>query len=133
VIANMVDRGFPTILYRDVTDPITGKTIQEPVRDADGNIVVSREALAMKQHLIDGLSALELPENPLDQLINHFGASNVAELTGRTRRLIRDAQTGRLEYRKRAPEGIPMDKVNVFEMEQFQQGKKRIAIISDAA
>src|SRR5262249_17736497 len=33
VIANMVDRGFPTTLYRDVTDPITGKTFQEPVRD----------------------------------------------------------------------------------------------------
>jgi protein strawberry notch len=133
VIANMVDRGFPTTLYRDVTDPITGKTIQEPVRDADGNIVQSREAMEMKQALIDGLSALELPENPLDQLVNHFGESNVAELTGRTRRLIRDPRSGRVEYRKRTPEGIPMQSINVYEMEQFQQGKKRIAIISDAA
>ncbi len=32
-----------------------------------------------------------------------------------------------------APEGIPMDKVNVYEMAQFQQDKKRVAIISDAA
>jgi hypothetical protein len=133
VIANMVDRGFPTTLYRDVTDPISGKTVQEPVRDADGNIVQSREALEMKQRLIDGLSALDLPENPLDQLVNHFGESHVAELTGRTRRLIRDSRTGHVEYRKRAPEGIQMDKVNVYEMAQFQQGKKRIAIISDAA
>ena len=133
VIANMVDRGFPTTLYRDVTDPITGKTIQEPVRDKDGNIVQSREAIKMKQALIDGLSALELPENPLDQLVNHFGESNVAELTGRTRRLIRDPRSSRVEYRKRAPEGISMDKVNVYEMAQFQKGKKRVAIISDAA
>ncbi|MEK6407977.1 MAG: strawberry notch family protein [Acidobacteriota bacterium] len=133
VIANMVNRGFPTTLYRDVTDPITGKTIQEPVRDAEGNIVQSRQAIQMKQALIDGLSALELPENPLDQLVNHFGESDVAELTGRTRRLIRDSRTGRVEYRKRAPEGIPMQNVNVYEMAQFQQGKKRIAIISDAA
>ncbi|MFI5223838.1 MAG: strawberry notch C-terminal domain-containing protein, partial [Nitrospirales bacterium] len=133
VIANMVDRGFPTTLYRDVTDPITGKTIQEPVRDADGNIVESRQAIEMKQALIDGLSALELPENPLDQLVNHFGEGDVSELTGRTRRLIRDPRTGRVEYRKRAPEGIPMQNVNVYEMAQFQHGKKRIAIISDAA
>jgi len=133
VIANMVDRGFPTTLYRDVTDPITGKTIQEPVRDKDGNIVQSRQAIEMKQRLIDGLSALELPENPLDQLVNHFGESNVAELTGRTRRLIRENRSGRVEYRKRAPEGVSMDKVNVYEMAQFQKGKKRIAIISDAA
>src|SRR3989441_2275985 len=129
----MVDRGFPTTLYQDVTDPGTGKTIQVPVTDAQGNTVQSKEALRMKQRLIDGLSALELPENPLDQLVNHFGERNVAELTGRTRRLVRDPRSGRVEYRKRAPEGISMDKVNVYEMAQFQKGKKRVAIISDAA
>ncbi len=133
VIAAMVDRGFPTTLYQDVTDPGTGKTIQVPVRDAQGNTVQSKEALRMKQELIDGLSALELPENPLDQLVNHFGESNVAELTGRTRRLIRDSRTGQMQYKKRAPEGVAMDRTNVYEMEQFQCAKKRIAIISDAA
>src|SRR5438552_9262538 len=133
VIAAMVDRAFPTTLYQDVTDPGTGKTIQVPVTDAQGNMVQSKEALRMKQELIDGLSALELPENPLDQLVNHFGESNVAELTGRTRRLIRDPRNGQVQYKKRAPEGIAMDRTNLFEMEQFQSGKKRIAIISDAA
>jgi hypothetical protein len=132
VIAAMVDRGFPTTLYQDVTDPGTGKTIQVPVRDAQGNTVQSKEALRMKQAVIDGLSALELPENPLDQLVNHFGERNVAELTGRTRRLIRDAR-GRVEYKKRAPEGVAMHRTNVHEMAQFQSGKKRVAIISDAA
>jgi hypothetical protein len=132
VIAAMVDRAFPTTLYQDVTDPGTGKTIQVPVRDASGNPVQSQEALRMKQQIIDGLSALELPENPLDQLVNHFGERNVAELTGRTRRLIRDSQ-GRMQYKKRAPEGVAMHRTNVHEMEQFQSGKKRIAIISDAA
>ena len=132
VIAAMVDRAFPTTLYQDVTDPGTGKTIQVPVRDAGGNPVQSKEALRMKQQIIDGLSALELPENPLDQLVNHFGERNVAELTGRTRRLIRDSQ-GRVQYKKRAPEGVAMHRTNVHEMEQFQSGKKRAAIISDAA
>ncbi len=132
VIAAMVDRAFPTTLYQDVTDPGTGKTIQVPVRDAGGNAVQSQEALRMKQQIIDGLSALELPENPLDQLVNHFGERNVAELTGRTRRLIKDSQ-GRVQYKKRAPEGVAMHRTNVHEMEQFQSGKKRIAIISDAA
>jgi predicted RNA methylase len=132
VIAAMVDRAFPTTLYQDVTDPGTGKTIQVPVRDASGNPVQSQEALRMKQPIIDGLSALELPENPLDQLVNHFGERNVAELTGRTRCLIRDSQ-GRVQYKKRAPEGVAMHRTNVHEMQQFQSGKKRIAIISDAA
>jgi P-loop containing NTP hydrolase pore-1/C-terminal domain on Strawberry notch homologue len=132
VIAAMVDRGFPTTLYQDVTDPGTGRTIQLPVRDGKGNPVQSKEALRMKQAVIDGLSALELPENPLDQLVNHFGERNVAELTGRTRRLIRDSR-GHVEYKKRNPEGVAMHRTNVHEMEQFQSGKKRVAIISDAA
>jgi hypothetical protein len=132
VIAAMVDRGFPTKLYQDVTDPGTGKTIQVPVRDGQGNTIQSKEALRMKQEVIDGLSALELPENPLDQLVNHFGERNVAELTGRTRRLIRDSR-GHVEYKKRNPEGVAMHRTNVHEMEQFQTGKKRVAIISDAA
>src|SRR2546430_9279222 len=132
VIAAMVDRGFPTTLYQDVTDPGTGKTIQVPVRDGNGNPVQSKEALRMKQEVIDGLSALELPENPLDQLVNHFGERNVAELTGRTRRLIRDSR-GRVEYKKRNPEGVAMHRTNVHEMDQFQLRKKRVAIISDAA
>jgi hypothetical protein len=132
VIAAMVDRGFPTTLYQDVTDPGTGRTIQVPVRDGKGNTVQSKEALRMKQEVIDGLSALELPENPLDQLVNHFGERNVAELTGRTRRLIRDSR-GHVEYKKRNPEGVAMHRTNVHEMAQFQTGKKRVAIISDAA
>ena len=132
VIAAMVNRGFPTTLYQDVTDPGTGKTIQVPVRDDKGNPVQSKEASRMKQQVIDGLSALELPENPLDQLVNHFGERNVAELTGRTRRLIRDSH-GHVEYKKRNPEGVAMHRTNVHEMEQFQLGKKRVAIISDAA
>ena len=90
IIAAMVERGFPTTLYEDVTEKTTGKTIQIPVKDKDGNVVQSRIALQMKQSLIDGLSVLDLPENPLDQLINHFGPDHVAEITGRTRRLIRD-------------------------------------------
>src|SRR5437016_3804397 len=133
VIAAMVNRGFPTTLYQDLTDPGTGKTIRGPVTDAQGNTVQSKEALRMKQRLIDGLSALELPENPLDQLVNHFGERNVAELTGRTRRLIRDSRNGQVQYKKRNPEGVAMDRTNVYEMEQFQSAKKRIAIISDAA
>ncbi|MBP6821531.1 MAG: strawberry notch C-terminal domain-containing protein, partial [Acidobacteria bacterium] len=133
VIAQMVERGFPTTLYQDVTDPATGRKYQVAVEDKDGNKVQSREALRMKERLLDGLSALRLPENPLDQIVNHFGESVVAELTGRSRRLIRDKQTGHVTYKKRAPQGVAMDSVNIHEMEQFQAGRKRVAIISDAA
>src|SRR5260370_15764016 len=121
----MVDRGFPTTLYQDVTDPGTGRTIQVPVRDSKGNPVQSKEALRMKQAVIDGLSALELPENPLDQLVNHFCERNVAELTGRTRRLIRDSR-GRVEYKKRAPEGVANHRTNLHANAQCQSGSHHV-------
>src|SRR6266568_9200885 len=132
IIAAMVERGFPTRLFQDQTDPASGRTIQVPVTDKSGAPVQSQEALKMKQALLDKLSAVHLPENPLDQLCNHFGEANVAELTGRTRRLIRDPRTGKVEYKKRAPTGVPMNRVNVHAMEQFQAGRCRVAIISDA-
>jgi predicted RNA methylase len=132
VIAAMIERGFPTALYRDETDKATGQTIKVLATDKSGSPVQSQEALRMKQGLLDGLSALHLPENPLDQLVNHFGEKNVAELTGRTRRLIRDPHNGRVEYKKRAPEGVPMHRVNVDSTERFQGAKCRVAIISDA-
>ncbi|MGC2742045.1 MAG: strawberry notch family protein, partial [Candidatus Angelobacter sp.] len=85
IIAGMIERGFPTALYQDKTDPASGKVIQVLVTTEGGDIVQSKEALALKQKLIDGLSALHLPENPLDQLVNHFGETNVSEITGRSR------------------------------------------------
>jgi hypothetical protein len=132
IIAAMIERGFPTQLYRDETDPASGRTIQVPVTDEQGAPVESREALKMKQALLDKLSGLNVPENPLDQLVNHFGDVNVAEITGRTRRLIRDARTGKVEYKKRVPDGVAMDRANIHGMERFQSGRCRVAIISDA-
>src|SRR5260370_1951214 len=131
-MAAMIERGFPTQQYQDQTDPVSQKTIQVPVLK-NGAPVHSKDALKMKQTLLDGLSALHLPENPLDQLVNHFGERNVAELTGRTRRLIRNSQTCKTEYKKRAPERVAMDRVNVHGMEQFQVAQCRIAIIRDAS
>ncbi len=133
VIASLVERCFPLTLYQEQTDEATGKTIRVPVLDRDGNPVTSREAQEMKDGLLDELSGLTLPENPLDQIVNHFGEDRVAELTGRKRRLIRDPRTGAVEYRTRAVRGVAMDRVNLNEMRLFQAGSKRVAILSDAA
>jgi P-loop containing NTP hydrolase pore-1/C-terminal domain on Strawberry notch homologue len=133
VIYDLVNRGFPTQRYQEKKDRDTGKTVLVPVVNTDGSPVHSREALAMKDALLEQLSDLRLPDNPLDQIVNHFGEKAVAEMTGRKRRLIRDPKTGKTEYRKRAPEGVSMLRTNVYENDQFQSGKKRIAIISEAA
>lgn len=131
-VAHLVEKSFPIESYTKEYDPATGKDVIVKRVDEQGNPVISQEALELKNQLIDSLSDLNLPENPLDQIVNYFGAKNVAEMTGRKRRLIRKPDGG-LEYVKRAPDDVAMNKVNLHENKQFQDGKKNIAIISDAA
>ena len=81
-----------------------------------------------------------MPENPLDDLINRLGGpSEVAEMTGRKGRLIRD-EYGRTVYAKRNEDlrdadgkKVSMEKVNLQEKENFMNGSKLVAIISEAA
>jgi hypothetical protein len=81
------------------------------------------------------LDALNLPAAALDELVNYFGPSNVAEMTGRSHRLLKEtAANGREQFvlRARAEKGVPHAKMNVVERQRFQSGEKLIAILSDA-
>ena len=78
---------------------------------------------------------LQLPANPLDDLISLMGGpSQVAELTGRKGGVERDQDSGLATYKKRsnADDG-PAKEVNLREKRSFMDGRKKIAIISDAA
>lgn len=134
IIAHYVDAAFPTIQYVDKPDPSDPtKVLKVPLLDGDGHVVHNPDALRMKEQLLDSLSSLNFPENPLDQIVNHFGADQVAEMTRRGKRLIRDPHTGKVEYVARNPEGVSAKDINGWERDQFMEGNKRIAIISDAA
>ncbi len=128
----LVERAFPVDLYHEIEDPISHNKVKVKVTDGNGRPVQSKEALALRTRLLEKLSDLVLPENPLDQIINHFGADRVAEISGRRKRLIRDSRTNEVRYASRASKGVPMNKTNVHENEQFQNGIKRIAIITAA-
>lgn len=133
ILLSLVERSFPTQRYTDATDEETGKTKRVPLVDRDGRKVESEEAKAMRDALMRELDKLTLPENPLDQIVNHFGPDKVAEITGRDKRLTYNPETGKKEYQKRARKGVSMEKASQDEMEQFQSGRKRIAIISQSA
>jgi hypothetical protein len=71
---------------------------------------------------------MELPPNPLDQLVDMLGGERkVAELTGRRGGVARDAD-GAARYVQRAG-----GDVNVQERKAFMDGRKLVAILSDAA
>jgi len=74
---------------------------------------------------------LRLPGNPLDELISALGGpEHVAELSGRSKRLQQN-EAGHLEYVQRG--GGSANRINEQERRAFQEGTKRIAIITEAA
>jgi P-loop containing NTP hydrolase pore-1/C-terminal domain on Strawberry notch homologue len=134
VIAEAVMSCLPTQLYQDKEED--GEIVKVAVTNEDGEPVQCQEALELRRQVLESLTLLDLPDNPLDTLVNHFGPKNVAEITGRKKRLIR-RDDGRVEYVKRAPAGVATTKVNVYEQEAFQNGNhldryKTSAIISEA-
>uniref|UniRef100_A0AC35GBX0 Strawberry notch helicase C domain-containing protein n=1 Tax=Panagrolaimus sp. PS1159 TaxID=55785 RepID=A0AC35GBX0_9BILA len=97
---------------------------------------VSSTLLAIKEELLDRAEKIgeNLPINTLDALIDQLGGSDcVAEMTGRRARVIRDAD-GVTSYKRRNDgENVNLDMINIQEKDYFMNGKKFVAIISEAA
>lgn len=88
----------------------------------------------LKAAMQERIAALDLPPNFLDELIDKLGGpSQVAEMTGRKARVVRD-ERGRGVYQLRAkPDSNEMDSLNIKEKQAFMDGRKLVAIVSDAA
>src|SRR3546814_2922163 len=77
---------FPVQLYEPFTDS-EGKLSSRPVY-RDGQPVESREAVARRDHLIETLASQTPVPGALDQIVQRFGTDIVAEVTGRSRRIV---------------------------------------------
>ncbi|TCP87109.1 NTP hydrolase family protein [Sphingomonas sp. PP-CE-1A-559] len=115
---------FPVRQMKTFVDE-TGKTRSEPMSDEDGRPVFAREALEMRDNLLEQLCALPVVGSALDHIIGHFGTDAVAEVTGRSRRVIMDV-AGRQRVESRSP------RTNLAETDAFMRGQKKILIFSDA-
>ncbi|CAE8584096.1 unnamed protein product [Polarella glacialis] len=96
----------------------------------DGVSAEDKAAQQELKRLRQSLDGMQLPPNPLDELIRQLGGpSKVAEMTGRSRRLVFTGppsdQTAQFEERG---EGA-----NQEELKAFQMGKKHVAVITEAA
>ena len=78
--------------------------------------------------MIEHLAGLPPVPGALDQIIQHFGTDTVAEVTGRSRRIIRKGEgpAARLAVENRAPSA------NLAETQAFMDDGKRILVFSDA-
>ncbi|KAM7250787.1 hypothetical protein ACFE04_022670 [Oxalis oulophora] len=90
-------------------------------------------ALERKSKILDIIRSLDLPNNPLDDIIDQLGGpENVAEMTGRRGMLVRASNGKGVTYQVRSTKDVSMEMVNMHEKKLFMDGKKFIAIISEA-
>ena len=118
---------FPVQLQEPFTDD-EGNLMSRPVTDAEGNPVLCQEAVAARDALIEKLAALPPVQAALDQILHRFGGEAVAEVTGRSRRVLRiaDSSGERLALRSRPASA------NLAETAAFMAGDKRILVFSMA-
>ncbi|XP_052151662.1 protein FORGETTER 1-like [Oryza glaberrima] len=90
-------------------------------------------AVEKKKKILDMIRSLDLPNNPLDDIIDQLGGpDNVAEITGRRGMLIRASDGKGVVYQARNAKEVSMEMINMHEKQQFMDGKKLISIISEA-
>lgn len=129
LITGYVMNCFPVQQYESYIDE-NGNEQSRPVVDSNGNPVLNKQAVSMRDDLLAKINDISIPEGPLDMLINHFGEDNVAEITGRKSRVVEKAdENGNI---KKQLEQRNSEKSNIAETKAFQDGKKRILVFSSA-
>ncbi len=121
-VLDYLAHSFPVQLYEPFTDS-EGNLCSRPVF-RDGQPVESREAVARRDRLIEKLASLPPVPGALDQIVQRFGTEMVAEVTGRSRRIVRKGDRLAVESRAVA--------ANLAETQAFMDDAKRILVFSDA-
>lgn len=141
-VLDYLSHSFPVQLYEPFTDA-EGNLRSRPVT-RDGQPVLCREAIRRRDSLIEHLASLAPVPGALDQIIQHFGTEHVAEVTGRSRRIVRKRAGGREvsgEHGPADPFSGGNDRLvvesragsaNLTDARAFMDDVKRILVFSDA-
>jgi protein strawberry notch len=121
-VLDYLSHSFPVQLYEPFTDG-EGNLSSRPVF-RDGQPVESREAVTRRDRLIEKLASLAPVPGALDQIVQRFGTDAVAEVTGRSRRIVRNRDRLMVETRAGS--------ANLAETQAFMDDVKRILVFSDA-
>ncbi len=128
IVAEYLNHSFPTQLFQEYSDA-EGNLLSRPVYDAEGNPVLCREAVVRRDALLERLGSLPAIPTALDQIVQTFGTAQVAEITGRTRRIVRRDDGGTID--RFAVESRP-GSANLDETRSFMDDEKPILIFSEA-
>ena len=126
-VIEYLKNSFPIYAYETVTDT-EGNDRQVMLKDDNGNPIVSQKALDMRDNLILEIAMLPGMPNALDVIIQHFGHDNVAEITKRSRRIIKIEEDNHIRYAVQKRSG----NANIAEVNDFMAGNKHILVFSQA-
>ena len=121
-VLDYLREAFPVHLMEAIEGE-NGEVVLVPVLD-DGRPAVSQEALARRGSLIEQMACLPAVPGVLDALLEALGADAVAEITGRSRRVV--VRDGRRLVERRGASAARA------ETDAFMSGRKRVLIFSDA-
>ena len=130
ILIEYLNNSFPVTQYEDYEDE-NGNIKQRVVSDSEGNPVINYDSVQKRDKLIAQIEEeLVIPQGPLDSFLQTFGADNVAEVTGRTLRLVDvpDPVTGELKKvdQKRTPAHVKK------EIREFLDDQRQILVFSEA-
>ncbi|PXW68216.1 strawberry notch-like protein [Blastomonas natatoria] len=123
-VIEYLERAFPTQQMQVFVDD-TGTQRSAPMFDEEGRPVHNQTAIARRSEMIEHLCAMPPIKPALDGIIEHYGPEKVAEVTGRSKRLINQSD-GQQRLETRSP------RTNQSETDQFMDGRKPILVFSDA-
>ena len=127
-VLDYLARSFPVHLFETYQDS-EGNLASRQARDKDGNPIVSRAAMARRDAMIERLAALPPVPVALDQIVQRFGAECVAEVTGRSRRIVpKPRADGSTRFAVESRPGA----ANLAETHAFMDDAKRVLVFSEA-
>ena len=127
-LLGFLENSFPVQQYEEYLDE-HGNKKSRPVFDSKGNPVLNKQAVAARDALIERINEMSIPDGPIDMILNAFGTDNVAEVTGRSRRVVnKPDENGNI---RKVEENLKPD-FRIAETTAFQNGEKRILIFSNA-
>ncbi|MEO0566511.1 MAG: strawberry notch family protein [Pseudomonadota bacterium] len=123
-VMTYLSRSFPVHQHELIKDE-NGTCHAQPVRDEYGRPILNPDAVAARDALMEDIGMLPPVPAALDQILAAFGTDQVAEATGRSKRVIVTAD-GQQKLETRSASS------NLSETEAFMAGRKRILVFSEA-
>ena len=131
---------IPTTQYHIVSEPAPTKdepnrviNVFHPKLDDKGQPVQNLQAVNIRAQMIAEARNVKTPLPPLDQFILAFGTANIAEITGRTKRIVpvntQGASSGRSDVK--IEHRIETDRQD--DIDAFHAGEKTVLIFSTGA